>query len=532
MSAEKVCVVGSGPAGATAAYFLWQAGFDVTVLDGGLGPEPEVAADIADWHASQNDENLIRTVEARAANSSLEKPDLAEKLFLGSDFVYRDTERVLLETVSGADIRTSLALGGLSNVWGAAALPVTSRDTVGWPITQIDLAPYYERLGEIIDISGEQDGLSAAFGSNVSSPAFPLGLQGGALLKSLADDRDALAKRGIAFGRARVAVGNKYSYQSEGCVSCGHCMIGCPHRAIFNAAFVIEALQGRDRFAYCGGHVVERVAEEKRSVRVLGRGLADGAPIEETFDRVFVAAGTVSTTAIIARSVPGRGTPIQLRDSQLFVFPLMRFRGIQNPEIEKTNRLAQAFIEIDDPSVCDRLVHLQAYGYNDVFMEAVKAKLGPVKTIAPFAINLLARHVMILQGFLHSDYSGTVELSLTRSGKIQLTGKPNEQARKIARQTQKQVMRSRRGFGGVPVPGQMLVPPPGASRHLGASLPMRASPSGHETDTLGRPAGLSRVHAVDASVLPSIPASTITYSAMANAARIVDQVVRLSDSTI
>jgi choline dehydrogenase-like flavoprotein len=529
VSAEKVCVVGSGPAGATAAYFLWQAGFDVTILDGGLGPEPEVTTDIADWLKSQDDEKLVSATTSRAGSSRLAKPDLAEKLFLGSDFVYRDTDRVLLKSVEGADIRTSLAVGGLSNVWGAAALPVTSGDIDDWPITSDDLAPHYEALREIIDISGEKDGLSANFGDSVSSPTFPLGLQGKALLNDLKGHREALAARGIAFGRARLAVGNQYSQQSEGCVSCGHCMIGCPHRAIFNAAFVIESLQGRERFTYRGGCVVNRVAEDGESVLVQGHGLADDVPFEEKFKRVFVAAGAVSTTAIIERSRPSGATPIQLRDSQLFVFPIMRFRGTKAAALEKTNRLAQAFVEIDDPSLCDRFVHLQLYGYNEVFMDAVKEKLGPINSAAPFLTNFIARHAMIAQGFLHSDYSGSVELSLSRSGKIQLMGQPNEQAYKIARETQKRITRSWQGFGGLPVPGQIMVPPPGASRHLGASLPMSAAPSGNRTDLLGRPIGLTRVHAVDASVLPSIPASTITYSAMANAARIVDQVARLLD---
>ena len=40
------------------------------------------------------------------------------------------------------------------------------------------------------------------------------------------------------------------------------------------------------------------------------------------------------------------------------------------------------------------------------------------------------------------------------------------------------------------------------------------------TDRLGRLHGLSRIHVVDASVLPSIPATTITFSVMANAHRI------------
>ena len=531
MSAETVCVIGSGPAGATAAYFLWQAGFDVTVLDGGLGPEPEIAADIANWLSSQDDEKLVSAATSRAKNSRLAKPDLAEKLFLGSDFVYRNTDQVLLESVDGADIRLSLAVGGLSNVWGAAALPLTSRDVKGWPIAFNDLAPHYEALREIIEISGEKDGLSASFGDSVTSPAFPPGLQGEALLRDLAGQREALAARGIAFGRARLAVGSKYSQQPEGCVSCGHCMIGCPHRAIFNAAFVIESLRGRERFTYRAGCVVDRVAEDSENVLVQGRGLANDLPFEEKFKRIFIAAGAVSTTAIVARSRPGVSTAIRLRDSQLFVFPLLRFRATKNAAIEKTNRLAQAFVEIDDPALCDRLVHLQLYGYNDVFMDAVKEKLGPLSRAAPFAINFLARHAMIAQGFLHSDYSGSVDLSLSRSGKIQLTGQPNERAHKIAGDTQKYMMRSWRGFGGVPVPGQIMVPPPGASRHLGASLPMSDQPTGNQTDLLGRPVGMFRVHAVDASILPSIPASTITYSAMANVVRIVDQVARLSDRT-
>ncbi len=248
------------------------------------------------------------------------------------------------------------------------------------------------------------------------------------------------------------------------------------------------------------------------------------------FDRVFIAAGAVSTTAIIARSRPTEARPIKLRDTQHFVFPLMRFRGTKDAATEKTNRLSQIFVEIDDPALCDRLVHLQFYGYNDIFMNALKEKLALVNKVAPFFVNFLARHAMIVQGFLHSDDSGSVKLSLARSGKVQLAGEPSAQAHKIARKAQQSIARSWQAFGGMPVPGQIMVPPPGASRHLGASLPMSAAPSGDETDTLGRPVGLTRVHAVDASVLPPIPASTVTYSAMANAARIVDEVARLAET--
>ena len=49
---------------------------------------------------------------------------------------------------------------------------------------------------------------------------------------------------------------------------------------------------------------------------------------------------------------------------------------------------------------------------------------------------------------------------------------------------------------------------------------MREKPGAFESDRLGRPHGWSRVHAVDATVLPSVPATTITFSVMANAHRI------------
>ena len=65
--------------------------------------------------------------------------------------------------------------------------------------------------------------------------------------------------------------------------------------------------------------------------------------------------------------------------------------------------------------------------------------------------------------------------------------------------------------------------PLGSSFHCGGTFPMRENPKQGETDVLGRPAGFHRVHLIDASVFPTIPASTITFSVMANAHRIASQ---------
>ena len=65
---------------------------------------------------------------------------------------------------------------------------------------------------------------------------------------------------------------------------------------------------------------------------------------------------------------------------------------------------------------------------------------------------------------------------------------------------------------------------PGASQHFGGSLPMSANGGRYETDTLGRLHNCRNVHVIDASVVSSVTGTPTTYTVMANAARIADQV--------
>jgi choline dehydrogenase-like flavoprotein len=83
-----------------------------------------------------------------------------------------------------------------------------------------------------------------------------------------------------------------------------------------------------------------------------------------------------------------------------------------------------------------------------------------------------------------------------------------------------------RATGAMPLSPMMEVSHPGRGFHHGGSFPMSASPGEFETDLLGRPFGWKLIHVVDATVLPSIPATTITYPVMANAHRIATDAFR------
>jgi choline dehydrogenase-like flavoprotein len=69
----------------------------------------------------------------------------------------------------------------------------------------------------------------------------------------------------------------------------------------------------------------------------------------------------------------------------------------------------------------------------------------------------------------------------------------------------------------------------GKSYHLGGSFPHTTDSSGiFSSDRLGRVGPWERVHLVDASVFPSVPAMTFGLTIMANAHRIASETLELT----
>lgn len=80
-----------------------------------------------------------------------------------------------------------------------------------------------------------------------------------------------------------------------------------------------------------------------------------------------------------------------------------------------------------------------------------------------------------------------------------------------------------------PVLPMMRLAAGGKSYHWGGSFPHSAARStGMTSDRLGRVKSWQRVHIVDASVFPNIPAMTFTLTIMANAHRIASETMELA----
>jgi choline dehydrogenase-like flavoprotein len=493
----------------------------VTLLDAGLTLEQDrqkklrhlQVTDAAAWTSPEA--TFLR--DGRMAGLT----GIPAKLSYGSSFPYRRVAAATTVKQTGANLRSSYALGGFSNVWGSAVMPYHDEDIRDWPISVERLAPHYAAVFDIMPLAAKQDELARRFPLYAHSfEALETSQQAKALLQDLEKHRDALRKVGVEFGNARLAVWARKNVHE--CAYCALCLYGCPYELIYSSGMTIPELARFPEFRYLSGFHVQRVEETSAGVRIISVPANGGT--EQTFkgERAYVACGVLQSTILLLRSLGIYQTPISVLDSQYFLLPMLRFKGTSGVRKEALHTLAQVFLEIDDPALSLYTIHLQVYTYNDLFELPLYSALG--RLARAFAPESLVSRLMLFQGLLHSLHSAQIQIELKRSDSgeeiVEVTGKHNEETERVWRALIRKLFAARGMLGAVPLLPLARIAPPGRGDHTGGSFPMRSDPGALETDVFGRVLGLKRIHIVDASIFPSVPATTITLTAMANAHRI------------
>lgn len=506
------CIIGSGPSAISAAVALTRRNVRVTMLDAGRTLEPSRAETVtrlsahppAEWSAA----DVQRLKEGVAASAD----GIPTKRLYGSDFAFRTEGSELDFDYANAGLRPGFAQGGLSNVWGAGMLPFHRDDMADWPFDAAELDEGYRGVLSFVPCSGVKDALDDLFpnhSTNVQS--LPPGRQGQAFLNDAERSRASLARHGIVAGQSRLAV------QGHSCERCGMCLYGCPYELIYNSAFTLRQLRKLPNFHYEPGFVVDRLDEKNGSVQIDGHDLETQKPRHFESDRVLLGAGVIPSTAILLNSLGHFDVKIRIQDSFYFLLPLLRLEGMSGVDRENLHTLAQAFVVMRDPAVCAEFVHFSIYGYNDLMIPSLKASIG-----AAGGMNALASRVLVAGGYLHSKFSPGLWMTV-QPGSVHLEGEDSADAIAVARRAAMKLLRQSARLRAMPLIPAIRFPPPGRGFHAGGTFPMSRDPRRHMSDIDGRPHGFDRVHLIDASCLPSIPATPITLPVMANAWRIANR---------
>jgi choline dehydrogenase-like flavoprotein len=524
-----IAVIGSGLAGIFAARTLAARGLKVTILDVGETLDSDRSAIVARLRELEPEAWPAADRDFISANSTVGGDELPKKMHFGSDYIYAE-HRPFAQVIANPPGRApfpTLARGGFSNIWGAAMLPPDACDMADWPIPRSAMEPYFRKVAEALPLCGDGGSLSQSFPAyrNALGHLDP-GPQGAALLEDLHRAESQLAAAQVLYGPARLAIHTAADDFVLPCNGCGQCFTGCVRGSIFSTIPMLERMIRRHEIDYRGGIFVRSIKEDEDKVRLEIRDLADGVH-ELSCKAVFIAAGPLNTAAILLRSAGYFDRPASLKESQKFLVPALRSRPAATAIEKPSVTLAAAFIEAKVPELSDHWVHMQMVPINE--MIATGSRLPGLRSAWGRRLwGPVLRRAMVAWCGMHSDHSCSLELRLLPAPNdvdtVSIALKVSQQARCDARLAARRLARTLRQAGLYLQPRLIRFSNPGSGTHCGSSFPMRARPSGpFDTDALGRPFGWRRVHAVDASVLPSIPGTTLGFAVMANAARIAEQ---------
>lgn len=400
-------MIGSGPAGAAAASALAAAGRTVTVIDTGLTLEPQREAARERMASTPPAEWRSEDLALTSFTGHQERGSNYKQLF-GSDVAFRDDGVLSLHIADGVGARPSYAAGGLSNVWGSGLLPYTEHDLGGWPVSASDLAGGYRAALELLPFAAEDDQLARRYPLYRDPDGPLLRTQAGeALLARLSRHSASLGAAGYVFGAPRLAVRVGHPAPWKGCVYCGHCLDGCPYGHIYSGSQTISALSHRGAVEYRPGLHVDRLSETGDGVTVEATEIAGRATVRLHFERVFLAAGAISSTVILQRSglLPAR---CEIRDSQALYVPFAWIGRVGRTGREPGHTLAQVTMVLEDRAVSANPVHLTFYSYSSGVAERAREAHPLISRMLGPAMEILTRRLLVAICFFHSDESDSL----------------------------------------------------------------------------------------------------------------------------
>jgi hypothetical protein len=242
-------------------------------------------------------------------------------------------------------------------------------------------------------------------------------------------------------------------------------------------------------------------------------------------DKIFLACGAIGTTRLVAQSKSMFGVEGSLQESVQFTLPFLSFRSTGDPRLERNFTLNQFNIVVDPGPGWRDVSQLHCYPFNPAYIDGLPGWLPSRQS--EHTLRVLLPRLSAALGYLPSWESPRLLFTLENPrrvgpARIGLSREPIAWAKNgMLRQVLTRLLRVAPYLDFWPMVPALSVSGGAKSYHWGGSFPHRRDrQGGFESDLLGRVAPWRQIHLVDASVFPSVPATTFTLTIMANAHRI------------
>jgi len=415
--------------------------------------------------------------------------------------------RMSRTAVSGKKrIFTSDTFGGLSNFWSGSMLPFTADDLSGWPLTVGDLNPHYLEIAELVGISGRRDGLNDYFSEEYANRP-PIRIP--PVLERLEEILNGSGQDGehrFYAGLNRVALETREDHP-RACVYCGECMTGCFKESVYSSSQSLNQFHEPQALKRFVPQKVVRVDPETRAVVVQGDGRTE---THEGFDKVFLAAGCLGSSEIVMRSGNVQTGPV-MTDNAVCVFPILYTGKI--PPREAYLALCNLIIACVPTSGASGGHYAQAQiNHTGDYLWKSVAPSWSWRVAGP-AAKALVRHLFWVRLYLDGSQSNRYSLHLNDDRLECELERPADPAQGSALMKDLRKILRKSGFHIPPVSPWLQR----TSSHYAGTFPYG------EVNRVGEI--FPGVHLCDSAAFPTCPATSPTFTIMANAHRTVSEVM-------
>lgn len=516
-----VIIIGSGPAGTSAAYPLVKAGLNVLMVDAQtetacatLPPGPFLSARANDEHQWKwmIGEQFHALNRLDAVSPKLKTPAHAH-VFEG----FSAGNRIDTDNFIGIG---SLATGGLSNAWGCGVATLEASDFAGLPIDYSHMQRSYETVARRIGISGRlDDDLSNYFGLDAwSQPPLPLDSLHQHLLDRYARRRSAFPDLGFRLGRSRVAVLSQPMNERKACDLSGNCLWGCHNQALYSASQELQKLKQYPGFRHVQDFLVEDLQQQDGSWTISHPRSAQ----RFCGTRLLLAAGTLASTRLALKQLK-HSPPVPLLSSPTAAFLLWLPKMLGTPRVPAFGLGQLSFALALTPSAT---AFGSTFSTTGLPMTEFVSRIPLSKRYSIELLKNLLNACVVGNIFLPGHLSNNTAI-LRHDGSLKINGHMHPELPELMKTAETKLRRIYWKMGALLMPMSFTVGRPGADIHYAGTLPMHAAPRIGQTDSLGEVAGLRGVHIVDGACLPRLTEKSHTLTLMANADRIARSLATL-----
>lgn len=532
-----VIVVGSGPAGALAASRLLDQGLRVRMLD--VAHDDDVARsrvpDLPFSEIRRSDPEQHRYFLGEAGEGvPTGEIRVGAQLTAPRQFVTRDADRLL--PVRGDDFEPmqSLALGGLGAAWGAAAFTWTPGELRSAGIGCADFSRYYDEVASRIGVSGapEDDASALGFaGVREHQPALEIDSGAERILEAYLARRDSFRARGLHVGRTPLAVLSRPLGDRSANPYFDMDFWSDSRRSVFRPRYLVEDLERSPGFRFVRGQLVTRFEDVDGGVLVRALDVATNQPSLHRARRLLLCAGAINSARIALHSLDAFGARAPILCNPYLYMPCIQWRMLGRSARDRRHSLSQLVALYEPRDAPDDLISVQLYGYRSLLLFKL-AKEMPLPGWAGVLTARVLLNSLVIAGLHHSDAPGASKSMRIepRAGAplpevvFEYTASQEEGHRRRSREDE--VIRLLRSLGLLPF--ARMHPGAASSIHYAGTLPIdgEAGTATFTTDLRGCLRARPRVFVGDSATFRHLPAKGLTFTIMANALRVAEEVAR------